>query len=82
MGVHTGGIRLPYAIGPSMPCGLLSVVDLLEQPGDVWAADLTDQEEVVDRVEGVHGAGPPAPRETAVRKAASESSSVASFLAS
>ncbi len=35
-----------------------SRVDLLEQPGHVLAEDLADQEEVVDRVEGVHGPGP------------------------
>ena len=37
----------------------ISGVDLLEQPGHVLAEDLADQEEVVDRVEGVPGTGLP-----------------------
>jgi hypothetical protein len=37
---------------------LLSDTDLLEQPGHVLAEDLPDQEEMVDRVEGVDGTGP------------------------
>ena len=40
------------------PCELPSVVDVLEQPGHVLAEDLANQEEMVDRVEGVHDPGP------------------------
>ena len=39
-------------VGPS------SGVETLQQPGHILAEDLANQEEVVDRVEGVHGAGP------------------------
>jgi hypothetical protein len=38
-------------------CELPSGIDFLEQPGHVLAEDLADQEEVVDRVEGVDRAG-------------------------
>ena len=48
----------PKLWAQACPCELPSSVDLLEQPGHIWAEDLADQDEVVDRVEGVHGPGP------------------------
>ena len=45
-------------LAQACPYKLPSSVDLLEQPGHVLAEDLADQEEVVDRVEGVDDASP------------------------
>ena len=48
------GCRVPATGAGHESCAL----DLLKLPRYVLAEDLTDQEEVVDRVEGVHDAGP------------------------